>query len=393
MGKLWFSAAEQSLTSPLAINLPYSETGYFSADEPKAAGLLFQGKRGEKININLSKNPSAGFAVYLDLWQPGTAADMKPEFLLFADTTTAAITYDIPKDGNYILRVQPELLKGGEYTLSISTQPSLAFPVAPKVKSNIGSFWGVSRDKGIRKHEGIDIFAPRGTALVAAADGVVTNVTENALGGKVVFLRPNNKDYTLYYAHLDLQLVQQGQRVKSGDTIGIIGNTGNAKFTSPHLHFGIYTNAGAVDPLPYVNRVTKMPGKISAPLSNLGNWVRNNKATKLLTQPSVSAPQALTLERNTLLKVEAATAGLYKVSLPDGEKGFISSSAVTSVSSPVRKSSLKTSQSLLDEPNDFAAKKATLPAGASINILANYKDFYFVKNSDTEEGWISKKAL
>lgn len=136
-----------------------------------------------------------------------------------------------------------------------------------------------------------------------------------------------------------------------------------------------------------------MPGKISAPLSNLGNWVRNNKATKLLTQPSVSAPQALTLERNTLLKVEAATAGLYKVSLPDGEKGFISSSAVTSASSPVRKSSLKTSQSLLDEPNDFAAKKATLPAGASINILANYKDFYFVKNSDTEEGWISKKAL
>lgn len=393
LGKLWFSAAEQSLTSPLAINLPYSETGYFSAEEPKAAGLLFPGKRGEKININLSKNPSIGFAVYLDLWQAAATADMKPEFLLFADTTAAAITYDVPKDGHYILRVQPELLKGGEYTLSISTGPSLAFPVAPKVKSNIGSFWGAGRDRGVRKHEGIDIFAPKGTALVAAADGVVTGVNENALGGKVVFLRPDNKDYALYYAHLDQQLVQQGQRVKTGDTIGIIGNTGNAKFTSPHLHFGIYTNAGAVDPLPFVNRVTRVPGKISAPLSNLGNWVRNNKATKLLTQPAVKSAQRANLENNTLLKVEAASAGWYKVSLPGGEKGFIASSAVTSVSSPVRKSSLKIAQPLLDEPNDVAAKKATLPPGTSVNVLANYKDFYFIQLGNREEGWISKKTL
>lgn len=393
LGRLWFSAAEQSLTSPLAVNLPYSETGYFPADEPKAAGLLFHGKRGEKINVNLSKNPSTGFAVYLDLWQPDSNGDMKPEFLLHADTTTATITYDVEKDGSYILRLQPELLKGGEYTLSISTGPSLAFPVTPKVKSNIGSFWGAGRDKGGRKHEGIDIFAPRGTPLVAAAEGVVTGVHENILGGKVVFLRPNNKNYTLYYAHLDQQLVQPDQTVKTGDTIGLMGNTGNARTTSPHLHFGIYTNSGAVDPLPFVNRVTRMPGKIIAPLNNLGNWVRSNKSTQLLTQPSVKAPEAFTLESYTLLKVEAATAGWYKVSLPGGEKGFIASSAVSSVSSPVRKGSLKNAQPLLAEPNGFAARKATLPPGASINIIANYRDFYYIQSGNREEGWISKKTL
>ncbi|MEJ7677223.1 MAG: M23 family metallopeptidase [Segetibacter sp.] len=288
---------------------------------------------------------------------------MKPEFLLFADTATATITYDVAKDESYILRLQPELLKGGEYTLSVSTGPSLAFPVTPKVKSNIASFWGAGRDRGVRKHEGIDIFASEGTALVAAADGVVTSVTENSLGGKVVFLRPDNKDYTLYYAHLDQQLVQPGQTVKTGDTIGLVGNTGNARTASPHLHFGIYTNSGAVDPLPFVNRVIKMPDKISALVSNIGNWVRNNKAIKLLTQPSVSAPEAFTLEINTLLKVEAAAAGWYRVSMPGGEKGFVASSAVSSVLSPVRKGSLKIAQPLLDEPNGFAASKTMLPTG------------------------------
>lgn len=393
LGKMWLAAAEQSLASPLSVNIPYSETGYFPAEQPKAVGLLFHGKRGEKLNIRLNKKPETDFDIYLDLWEPATAAEAKPKFLLSADTTTTTVTYDVDKDGSYILRLQPELLKGGEYTLSVSTGPSLAFPVTPKVKSNIGSFWGVGRDRGARKHEGIDIFAPRGTALVAAADGFISGVTENTLGGKVVFLRPDNKDYTLYYAHLDKQLVQPGQSVKTGDTVGLVGNTGNARTTSPHLHFGIYTNSGAIDPLPFVYRVSKMPEKITAPLSNLNNWVRTNKAIKLLTVPSASPQEVLTVERNTLLKAEAATAGWYRVLLPEGQKGFVASSNVSSVSSPVRNTSLKNEQPLLDEPNNFASKKTTLAPGQPINVLAAYKDFYYIKNNNSQEGWISKKGL
>lgn len=391
LGRLWFEAAAQSLSSPLSVNLPYNETGYFAAEQPKAAGLLFKAKRGEKLTINLSKKPETGFEIYLDLWQPAAAEQSNPVFLSSADTA-AAISYDADRDGSYIVRLQPELLKGGEYTLSISTGPSLAFPVTPKVKSNIGSFWGAGRDKGVRKHEGIDIFAPGGTPLVAVADGVITSVTENALGGKVIFLRPDNKDYTLYYAHLEKQIAQPGQMVKTGDTIGLVGNTGNARTTVPHLHFGIYTHSGAVDPLPFVNRITKTPVKISAPVSNLGKWVRNKKATKLSSQPAVNAPEVFVLETNTLLKAEAATADWYKVSLPGGEKGFVASAAVTPASLPVRKITLKIAQPLLDEPNVFAAKKTILPINVQINILANYKGFYYV-NSNTKEGWISKKGL
>jgi murein DD-endopeptidase MepM/ murein hydrolase activator NlpD len=70
-------------------------------------------------------------------------------------------------------------------------------------------------------------------AGIAAANGRISSVTENNLGGKVMFMRPAGKDFTLYYAHLDEQLVSEGQDVRTGDTIGLVGNTGNARTTPP----------------------------------------------------------------------------------------------------------------------------------------------------------------
>jgi murein DD-endopeptidase MepM/ murein hydrolase activator NlpD len=389
LGRKWFAAADQSLAAPLAVNLPYSETGYFPAEEPKAASIIFHAKRGEKLTINLIKKPSSGFAVYCDLWQFSGTSN-KPKFLLSADSSSKVINYDVDEDGKYIIRLQPELLIGGEYTLSISTGPTLAFPVTPKVKSNIGSFWGAGRDGGARRHEGIDIFAPRGTALVAAANGVVTRVEENKLGGKVVFLTPDNKDYTLYYAHLQKQIAQPGQRVVVGDTIGLMGNTGNAITTVPHLHFGIYTYGGAVDPLLFVNRITKTPERISAPLNNIGKWVRNNKSLKLLSALLAAPDNVMTIEPNTLLKVEAATADLYKVSMPGGERGFVTSNNVEVATVPFKKANLKNAKPLLDQPDSAAATKTLLASGQSVNILAAYKNFYFI-NDNKQEGWVSKK--
>src|SRR5690606_2218594 len=125
-------------------------------------------------------------------------------------------------------------------------------PVAASARQHIGSFFGDARDGGGRQHEGIDIFAARHTPVVAAADGVVGRVGNNRLGGKVVWLRPKNRPVNLYYAHLDSQLVTFGQVVNEGDTLGLMGNTGNARTTPPHLHFGVYGPAGAVDPLPFI---------------------------------------------------------------------------------------------------------------------------------------------
>lgn len=390
LGRRWFAAAEQSINSPLLVSIPYSEKGYFPAEEPKAAGIAFNAKRGERLTISVSKKPVAGFALYLDLWR--YVSGEKPSLLLAADTSATSINYDTDKDGKYIVRLQPELLKGGEYTFTINAGPSLAFPVTGKVKSSIGSLWGDNRDEGIRKHEGIDIFAPKRTLLVAAATGVVTRTGENALGGKVVFLAPENTDYTVYYAHLDEQLVEPGQRVNVGDTIGLMGNTGNAKTTSPHLHFGIYTNIGAVDPLPFVNRTAKSPEKISASLANINAWVRNNKPVTLVhaAAEEIGPPPALDL--NTLLKVEAVSGNWYKVSLPSGEKGFIASSNVTGISTPVRQATIKSNVPLLDAPAAFAAAKTTFTSGSHVSILAAFKEYYFVKG-ENKMGWMLKKDL
>jgi murein DD-endopeptidase MepM/ murein hydrolase activator NlpD len=391
LGRLWFAAADNSLTGPLSITTPYSEAGYFAADKPGAAAVRFKARRGEKLNITLTKKPAAGFSIYMDLWEL-PADNNKPALLTAADTVKSSISFEVKRDGFYIVRLQPELLASGEYTLSISTGPSLAFPVPAKAKPRIQSFWGAARDNGGRKHEGIDIFAPFRTPLVAAADGTVTNVSENELGGKVVFFRPYDKDYTLYYAHLDEQLVTSGQSLKTGDTLGLMGNTGNARTTSPHLHFGIYTNGGAINPLAFVDPVEKKPVNITAPLTNLGKYVRSDdRSLKVYGEPSATPSNNITLENNTAMRVLAASAGWYKVALPDGQQGYIQSGAVTSLK-PLRKVVVNAIQPLLDSPATEAARKLSMEKGATVNVLASFKDYYYVSAKD-DEGWIPKTSL
>ena len=143
---------------------------------------------------------------------------------------------------------------------------SMVFPVAGK-RSIIGSFWGAARDGGKRKHEGIDIFARKGTPVVAVADGVVIEAGNTRRGGKTVWLRSFNNDFYYYYAHLNEQFVKGGQTVKKGDFLGSVGTTGNAKLTPPHLHFGVYSYSGAVNPLPHVKDLPKVaiPAKSKKP--------------------------------------------------------------------------------------------------------------------------------
>ena len=132
----------------------------------------------------------------------------------------------------------------------------LAFPVEGST-SKVGSFWGDGRDAGKRKHEGIDIFAKKGTKVVAVCSGTVSTAN-GGIGGKTVWLQSDDFAWSAYYAHLDSQYVFSGQTVKRGDVIGTVGNTGNAKFTPAHLHFGIYTYSGAIDPFPIVNEAPKI---------------------------------------------------------------------------------------------------------------------------------------
>jgi len=241
--------------------------------------LEFTAQQGEKIIIEIAKKNETGSVPYVDLFKK-EGTDIS--HIESADTALTQLNFDAEETATYLLRLQPELYRTDSYNLSISVAPSLNFPVTG-TKARTGSFWGDDRDAGKRRHEGIDIFAPKLTPAVAAADGYITGVDEGGLGGKTVWMKVAEKNIHLYYAHLDKQLVEDGQRIKKGDTLGLVGNTGNAKYTPSHLHFGIYTYNGPIDPWPFVNKTKRSAPPVTAKdLTNNLQWkntaVSKNKA-------------------------------------------------------------------------------------------------------------------
>lgn len=131
----------------------------------------------------------------------------------------------------------------------------LPIPVQGVQARNLTDTWGASRSSG-RLHEGIDIMAPRGTKVYSSTEGLIADLRNNNLGGKVIWIMGPNSSWH-YYAHLDghKRGLKVGDYVKKGDFIGYVGNTGNARHTAPHLHYGIYLNGkgrGAVNPYPYL---------------------------------------------------------------------------------------------------------------------------------------------
>ncbi len=135
--------------------------------------------------------------------------------------------------------------RGGERILSMG----FVFPVAGT--HAFGDSWGDARSSG-RRHEGTDIFAPMGTPAVAANSGVVYRVhhTSQGLGGITLWIRSTDGN-SYYYAHLQRVAggIHEGTRVRAGQVVGYVGNTGNARGGSPHLHFEIHPGGGgAINP-------------------------------------------------------------------------------------------------------------------------------------------------
>jgi hypothetical protein len=244
LGRAWLESADAVLEHPMPARAPFTFGGEFRDMEQGAASWRFAARRGQRISVDAD---FAAGALFLDLFDGDTR-----EHIASADRAPL-LTYDVEHDGEFVLRVQPELLRGGPYRIHQDTEALLQFPLKGTPPRAVQGVFGDPRDGGRRRHEGIDIFAPRGTPAVAAVDGWITGAATNRLGGNVVWLWSPAHRVALYYAHLDRQAVSRGQRVHAGDIVGYVGTTGNARGTAPHLHFGIYASGdGAVDPLPYV---------------------------------------------------------------------------------------------------------------------------------------------
>jgi hypothetical protein len=169
----------------------------------------------------------------------------------------------------------------------------------------------------------VDIFAPRGTPALSAADGYVTSVDTTEIGGRVVWQREADGGHSIYYAHLDRPLVESGQRLQAGDTVGLVGNTGNARTTPPHLHFGAYRR-GPVDPWDLILPIPPRVPEVAVPLDALGEeGLVGGGGTRLRGSPSAQGAVLAELAADTPVRILGAAGEWYRVLLPTGETGFV----------------------------------------------------------------------
>lgn len=142
---------------------------------------------------------------------------------------------------------------------------NLMIPVAGIVAADLVDTFADARGEGTRLHEAIDIMAPAGTPVVAAAGGTIERLFVSGAGGNTIYVRSPDRETIHYYAHLAGYApgLREGQRVARGDRLGTVGSTGNAAPDAPHLHFAIlrttadaewWEPATALNPYPLLSR-------------------------------------------------------------------------------------------------------------------------------------------
>ncbi len=310
---------KNSFSSAIANRLIIEESNAFTffADQPKpeAVGYGLELKQGDLLVIEASGVISPA-KIFVDVFEPGIdAGNAKSEIL-----ENGRFSRFTETSGLHKVVIQPEIGYRNTFELKIYTQPSISFPVTGKGNRDVQSFWGASRDGGGRSHEGVDIFAPRGTPIVAVADGFITRTGNQGLGGKQVWLRDGILGNSYYYAHLDSILTEGGKQVRTGDTLGRIGNTGNAAGGPTHLHFGIYTAGGAVDPYPYIR---KRPVQASASMAKIPeeNWIK--AGTNLRSGPGTKYESLILINGKAPVKILTAFGSWYHVKTAGNQEGFV----------------------------------------------------------------------
>ncbi|HET9355816.1 MAG TPA: M23 family metallopeptidase [Sphingomicrobium sp.] len=154
-------------------------------------------------------------------------------------------------DGEVAVSGDKTTVEGGGSSVTVAegvvVGPSgLAIPVAGMRAANLVDTFTQARAGGARVHDAIDIIAPEGTPVVAAAPGTVEKLFNSQGGGGITaYVRSPDGNWIYYYAHLQRYApgLAEGQKVARGSPIGFVGHTGNANPAGPHLHFAIHRMA------------------------------------------------------------------------------------------------------------------------------------------------------
>ncbi len=147
--------------------------------------------------------------------------------------------------GAFALIVRRENGPAPQPAATQANDSALIIPVRGVAAAQLADTWGDARGDGTRQHHAIDIMAPRGTPVLAAAAGTVEKIFESKDGGHTVYVRRADPAWQDYYAHLDGYAadLREGIQVKQGQQIGTVGSTGDADPSAPHLHYEIHRMA------------------------------------------------------------------------------------------------------------------------------------------------------
>jgi murein DD-endopeptidase MepM/ murein hydrolase activator NlpD len=322
LGRDWIHAGRKALVDAVEVPLPFEEAFIWDPGKAEAAGYRFLVKRGVRVEVAITVFSSDSLLLFADLFRERADTVIHRIHVATADDQGHRLEFEPRRDAYYDLRVQPELLRGGRFRILIREVPSLGFPVEGKNSRSIGSFFGDPRDGGRREHHGVDIFAPRNTPVLAPSNSTVSRVGVGDIGGRYVWLYDAERSIHLYFAHLETQEVERGDQVRAGQLIGTVGNSGNARYTPPHLHFGIYSR-GPINPYYFIAETDTIPQSIRGDTLLLGRMARTVNLALMISSPAHVATISDTLERDTLITVTALTGTLARVQLPDGLSGYM----------------------------------------------------------------------
>lgn len=393
MGRRWREAASRALREPMPVSLPHAEQGALLAYKADALGLTFEASAGQVLQIEFARQAAAESwtdegRIYIDVFRT-EPSDTGTVYRRVENVTVEGTSLHVPMrdTAHYVVRIQPELLVNVVYGLTLELAAALPFPVDGRSISAVHSYFGDERDAGARAHEGIDIFADRHTPVVAVSDGRAMP-RQNNLGGNVVWL--NTPGVSYYYAHLERQAVDRPQRVKAGDVLGYVGNSGNAATTRPHLHFGIYRwGRGAVDPLPQL--LDRRLPEETAPEPQFEPHLVDTSAPTLNMRagPSTEAPVLAQLSTGTVVSVLGQSGEWLRVDEP--RRGWIHSlyqrpldageSLSAQIASPFAL--------IMDSPGRHAQPLGILARGDRYRTLAARDGPPIVQASDAQlTGWL-----
>ncbi len=169
------------------------------------------------------------------LVSPGTAAMLEKE-----RTISPARSLNAPAATPSPAPTPPPAARSADPARGAPAPGELSMPVANVDPRTLHDDFAETRG-GARRHEALDILAPRGTPVLAAHDGIVRKLFTSEPGGLTVYEFDLDERYCSYYAHLDGYApgLHEGQRLKRGDLVGYVGTTGNAPKNTPHLHFAV----------------------------------------------------------------------------------------------------------------------------------------------------------